>query len=139
MGSTEVSYPQPPLGPFGPLGLTLRSLVDINLLQLLHRSLLVSNNDVRTVVLDTLYVLTTRSVIPLQDNALIRMRRDAFSEDALQGYSQVLDQIFAGMITNTNGQLDIDRETYGVGKKFVMVHANPFIIHSPYSPLWLLY
>jgi Exportin 1-like protein len=98
-----------------------RSLVDIDLLQLLHQSLLVNNNDIRTTVLDTLYVLTTRSAIPIQDTALIRMRREAFSEDALQGYSQVLDQIFADMITNVNGQLDIDREIYGVGKKFVMV------------------
>jgi len=126
------------VGPLGTLGLTLRSLVDINLLQLLHRSLLVNNNDVRTMVLDTLYVLTTRSVIPLQDNALIRMRREAFSEDALQGYSQVLDQIFSGMITNRNRQLDIDRETYGVGKKFVMVNAPLLIIHSPSSLLWWL-
>lgn len=75
-------------------------------------------------MLDTLYVLTSRPVIPVQDTALIRMRREAFSEDALHGYSQVLDQIFATMITNTNGQLDIDRETYGVGKKFVMVHLS---------------
>jgi hypothetical protein len=101
--------------------LTMRSLVDINLLQLLHRSLLVNHNEIRTMVLDTLYVLTTRSAIPLQDGPLIRMRREAFSEDALQGYTQVLDQIFSSMITNINGQLDIDRETYGVAKKFVMV------------------
>ena len=46
------------------------------------------------------------------------MRREAFSEHNLQGYGQVLDQIFSNMISNAR---DVDRETYGVGKKFVMV------------------
>lgn len=72
-------------------------------------------------VLDTLYVLMTRSIIPAQDVSLTQMRRQAFSEHNLQGYGQVLDQIFSTMITNNNGALDVDRETYGVGKKFVMV------------------
>src|SRR5580692_9195172 len=117
MRSTEVRSHSPP--PSFTVYSDDRSLVDINLLQLLHQSLLVNNIEIRTTVLDTLYVLTTRSVIPVQDTALIRMRREAFSEDALQGYSQVLDQLFADMITNVNGQLDIDRAIYGVGKKFV--------------------
>lgn len=69
-------------------------------------------------VLDTLYVLMTRSIIPVQDASFIAMRREAFSEDSLQGYGQVLDQVFSTMIANAR---DVDRETYGVGKKFVMV------------------
>lgn len=99
----------------------LRSLVDINLLGLLHQTLLIDHNEIRTMVLDTLYVLMTRSIIPSQDVSLTLMRRQAFSEHNLQGYGQVLDQIFSNMITNNNGALDVDRETYGVGKKFVMV------------------
>jgi hypothetical protein len=51
------------------------------------------------------------------------MRREAFSEENLQGYGQVLDQIFSNMLTN-NGTLEVDRETYGVGKKFVMVLSS---------------
>ena len=102
----------------------LRSMVDINLLALLHQTLLINHNEIRTMVLDTLYVLMTRSTIPVQDMALSRMRRQAFSEHSLQGYGQVLDQIFSNMITNNNGTLDVDRETYGVGKKFVMVSAR---------------
>jgi hypothetical protein len=73
-------------------------------------------------VLDTLYVLMTRSIIPVQDASFIDMRREAFSEDSLQGYGQVLDQVFSTMITNGS---DVDRETYGVGKKFVMVSLLP--------------
>lgn len=72
-------------------------------------------------VLDTLYVLMTRSIIPVQDTELIAMRREAFSEHSLQGYGQVLDQVLAGMITASGNSIDIDREGYGVGKKFVMV------------------
>ena len=99
----------------------LRSLVEINLLGLLHQTLLVDQNELRTLVLDTLYVLMNRSVIPIQDAALIAMRREAFSEHSLQGYGQVLDQVLAGMVTTSNGIVDVDREGYGVGKKFVMV------------------
>ena len=99
-------------------------MVDINLLALLHQTLLINHNEIRTMVLDTLYVLMTRSIHPVQDIALSRMRRQAFSEQSLQGYGQVLDQIFSNMITNNNGTLDVDRETYGVGKKFVMVSAR---------------
>ena len=106
-------------------GIDVRSLVDINLLALLHQSLLVENNDLRTMVLDTMYVLMTRSVVPVTDSPLIAMRREAFSEHSLQGYQQVLDQIFSAMITSSNGHLDVNRETYGVGKKFVMVLPPP--------------
>lgn len=95
--------------------------MDINLLGLLHQTLLINHNEIRTMVLDTLYVLMTRSVIPIQDGVLTTMRREAFSEDSLQGYGQVLDQIFSSMLINNDGHLDVDRETYGVGKKFVMV------------------
>jgi hypothetical protein len=62
-----------------------------------------------------------RSIIPVQDAELIAMRREAFSEHSLQGYGQVLDQVLAGMVTTSNGIVDVDREGYGVGKKFVMV------------------
>ena len=63
-----------------------------------------------------------RSAIPVQDASLIAMRREAFSEQSLQGYGQVLDQVFANMATASDGQLvDVDRDAYGVGKKFVMV------------------
>lgn len=99
--------------------------MDINLLALLHQSLLVDNNDLRTMVLDTMYVLMTRSVVPVTDSPLIAMRREAFSEHSLQGYQQVLDQIFSTMIISSNGHLDINRDTYGVGKKFVMVPPPP--------------
>jgi hypothetical protein len=99
----------------------MRSLVEINLLELLHQTLLIEHNEVRTMVLDTLYVLMTRAVIPGQDISLIEMRREAFSEHSLQGYGQVLDQILNQMIITKNGQIDVDREVYGVGKKFVMV------------------
>jgi hypothetical protein len=94
--------------------------VDISLLGLLHQTLLINHNEIRTMVLDTLYVLMIRSAIPVQDVALITMRREAFSEHNLQGYGQVLDQIFSNMLSN-DGHLHVDRETYGVGKKFVMV------------------
>lgn len=97
-----------------------RSLTEINLLGLLHQTLLVEDNQVRTNVLDTLYVLMNRSVIPAQDEQFISMRREAFSEQSLQGYNQVLDHVFANMISQT-GHVGIDREGYGVGKKFVMV------------------
>ena len=72
-------------------------------------------------VLDTLYVLMTRSITPVQDKELVAMRREAFSEHSLQGYGQVLDQVLAGMVTTSGNSIDIDREGYGVGKKFVMV------------------
>ena len=110
-------------------GIDVRSLVDINLLALLHQSLLVENNDLRTMVLDTMYVLMTRSVVPVTDSPLIAMRREAFSEHSLQGYQQVLDQIFSAMIVSSNGHLDVNRDTYGVGKKFVMVPSpqNPVL------------
>ena len=101
--------------------LTRRSLVEINLLGLLHQTLLINNNELRILVLDTLYVLMNRSISPVQDEDLINMRREAFSEHSLQGYGQVLDQVLAGMVTTTNGQIDVDRQGYGVGKKFVMV------------------
>jgi hypothetical protein len=99
----------------------LSSLVEINLLGLLHQTLLVDQNELRTLVLDTLYVLMNRSIIPVQDAELIAMRREAFSEHSLQGYGQVLDQVLAAMVTTSNGIVDVDREGYGVGKKFVMV------------------
>lgn len=103
----------------------VRSLVDINLLALLHQSLLVENNDLRTMVLDTMYVLMTRSAVPVTDSPLIAMRREAFTEHSLQGYQQVLDQIFSTMVVSSTGHLDINRDTYGVGKKFVMVPPAP--------------
>ena len=103
----------------------VRSLVDINLLALLHQSLLVENNDLRTMVLDTMYVLMTRSAVPVTDSPLIAMRREAFTEHSLQGYQQVLDQIFSTMVVSSTGHLDINRDTYGVGKKFVMVPPLP--------------
>lgn len=83
-------------------------------------------------VLDTLYVLMIRTIIPAQDVVFSQMRRQAFLEHSLQGYGQVLDQIFSNMITNTNGTLDVDRETYCVGKKFVMVttSSHPQLIFS---------
>ena len=59
-----------------------------------------------------------RSALPVQDEIFINMRREAFSEQSLQGYNQVLDQVFSKMVLQ--GGL-IDREGYGVGKKFVMV------------------
>jgi hypothetical protein len=100
---------------------------------------LVENNDLRTMVLDTMYVLMTRSVVPVTDGPLIAMRREAFSEHSLQGYQQVLDQIFSAMITSSNGQLAVNRETYGVGKKFVMVPPQPtrvlIIVHLRISLL----
>lgn len=77
-------------------------------------------------VLDTLYVLMTRPSIPLQDGPLIAMRRDAFSEESLTGYKQVLDQIFSSMLTRTGSHLGVDRDNYGVGKKFVMVLSSPY-------------
>ena len=98
--------------------------MDINLLALLHQTLLVDNNDLRTMVLDTMYVLMTRPVVPVTDLPFIAMRRKAFEEDSLQGYEQVLDQIFSTMVSSSNGHLDINRDVYGVGKKFVMV-PNP--------------
>jgi hypothetical protein len=114
----------------------MRSLVELNLLALLHQTLLVDQNELRTLVLDTLYVLMTRSIVPVQDAELIKMRREAFSEHSLQGYGQVLDQVLAGMITTTNDIIDVDREAYGVGKKFVMVsHTQIMLIKSIYVPL----
>lgn len=95
--------------------------MEINLLQLLHQTLLVNQKELRTMVLDTLYVLMTRTVIPVQDTELIALRREAFSEDSLQGYGQVLDQVLAGMVNTDGGSFNVDREGYGVGKKFVMV------------------
>jgi hypothetical protein len=95
--------------------------VEISLLQLLHQTLLIDQNELRTMVLDTLYVLMQRVINPLQDTEFIAMRREAFSEHSLQGYSQVLDQVLAGMVNTTGGSIDVDREGYGVGKKFVMV------------------
>ena len=106
----------------------LRSLVETQLLQLLHQTLLINQNELRTMVLDTLYVLMTRGGVPVEDAELIEMRREAFSEHSLQGYSQVLDQVLAGMVKTTGGSIDVDREGYGVGKKFVMVsHALPAV------------
>ena len=96
----------------------------INLLGLLHQTLLVNDSELRVMVLDTLYVLMTRSIVPVQDTELISMRREAFLEESIQGYGQVLDQVFSNMITTSNGVLDIDRDTYGVGKKFVMVFSS---------------
>jgi len=75
-------------------------------------------------VLDTLYVLMTRPIVPIQDGPLIAMRREAFLEESLQGYGQVLDQIFSSMITQSGGHIEVDREIYGVGKKFVMVFLS---------------
>jgi hypothetical protein len=112
--------------------------VEINLLGLLHQTLLVDDNDVRTMVLDTLYVLMIRSAVPVQDASLIAMRREAFSEQSLQGYGQVLDQVFANMATASDGQLvDVNRDAYGVGKKFVMVSAYLLLdlTDSIYVPL----
>ena len=103
----------------------VRSLVDVNLLALLHQTLLIDNNDLRTMVLDTMYVLMTRPAVPVQDSLLIAMRRQAFSEHALQGYQQVLEQIFSNMLSSTNGLLEVNRDVYGVGKKFVMVPPLP--------------
>jgi len=97
------------------------------LLDLLHQTLLINHNELRTMVLDTLYVLMTRSAVPVQDAALIAMRREAFSEQSLQGYGQVLDQIFSSMITTNSNQVEVDREAYGVGKKFVMVPPQSFV------------
>jgi hypothetical protein len=93
-------------------------------LGLLHQTLLVDNNDVRTNVLDTLYVLMNRSVVPTQDVEFIAMRREAFSEQSLQGYAQVLEQITEGMIVRSGSQIDVNRDGYGVGKKFVMVYST---------------
>jgi hypothetical protein len=91
--------------------------VEINLLDLLHQTLLIDNAAVRTNVLDTLYVLMNRSVLRGRDDPFAQMRRQAFAEESLQGYNSVLDTVFAQM-TGPNG---VDREGYGVGKKFVMV------------------
>ena len=102
------------------------AIIDINLLGLLHQSLVIDHNDVRTMVLDTLYVLMTRPIVPVQDGPLIAMRRDAFSEESLAGYNQVLDQIFSSMLTRTGSHLEVDRDNYGVGKKFVMVLPSPY-------------
>lgn len=106
--------------------------MDINLLQLLHQTLLVNHKELRTMVLDTLYVLMTRSITPVQDKELVAMRREAFSEHSLQGYGQVLDQVLAGMVTTSGNSIDIDREGYGVGKKFVMV-ISPILYLLTYS------
>jgi hypothetical protein len=99
--------------------------VEINLLDLLHQTLLINNNELRTLVLDTLYVLMNRYASPSHDCDLVAMRREAFSDHSLQGYGQVLDQVLGGMLTTTNGLIDVDREGYGVGKKFVMVNPIP--------------
>jgi len=59
----------------------------------------------------------SRSIIPAQDDAFVAMRREAFSEQSLQGYNQVLDKIFSQMLTSHGS---IHRDSYGVAKKFVM-------------------
>jgi hypothetical protein len=59
----------------------------------------------------------SRPVIPVQDEAFIEMRREAFSEQSLSGYNNVVDQIFANILATPEM---VDRETYGVAKKFVM-------------------
>lgn len=93
---------------------------------------MIKNNELRTLVLDTLYVLMNRTAVPAHDRELIIMRREAFSEHSLQGYGQVLDQVLTDMLTTTNGQIDVDREGYGVGKKFVMVLSIKIYAHNQY-------
>ena len=132
MGSCQVSL-------LFKMTLTWRSLPEINLLGLLHQTLLINHNELRVMVLDTLYVLMSRAAVPVQDASLIAMRREAFSEQSLQGYGQVLDQVFANMATVDNGQLvGVDRDAYGVGKKFVMVPSLvciSMLTYSTYVPL----